>query len=432
MTDRSGLLPLLNTIGQICVGVVGDIMLDRYVGGVVERISPEAPVPVLRVERQTAMLGGAGNVVRNLRALGAAARLAGVVGDDDAGREIRARLREDGPAVGFFLATEDSRRTSVKTRFLAGNQQLMRADDETVAPLLPASRGEIAAAVAGWSDACRVLVLSDYAKGVFFGDFAAELIAGAHARGIRVVVDPKGEFGRYRGADVITPNRLELAAAAGSMVCAGEEAECARALARRFDLGAVVVTLGKDGMVLVDRSGVTRTLPAEAREVFDVSGAGDTVVASVAAALAAGASVREAAELANVAAGIVVGKVGTAVAHAAEVAQALRHRDLARAEAKIMELRSLLDRVEVWRREGMRIGFTNGCFDLIHPGHISLLRQARAACDRLVVGLNADASVARLKGPGRPYSRRWRAPPCSPRSPTSVLSFCSMRRRRSR
>jgi D-beta-D-heptose 7-phosphate kinase/D-beta-D-heptose 1-phosphate adenosyltransferase len=164
----------------------------------------------------------------------------------------------------------------------------------------------------------------------------------------------------------------------------------------------VLLTLGKEGMVLVDRSGLTQALPAEAREVFDVSGAGDTVVATVAAALAAGASLRQAAELANVAAGIVVGKVGTAVAHAHEVSKELRHRDLASAESKIIEPQSLLDRAEVWRRDGLRIGFTNGCFDLIHPGHVSLLRQARTACDRLVVGLNTDASVARLKGPDRP------------------------------
>jgi D-beta-D-heptose 7-phosphate kinase/D-beta-D-heptose 1-phosphate adenosyltransferase len=164
----------------------------------------------------------------------------------------------------------------------------------------------------------------------------------------------------------------------------------------------VLVTLGKEGMVLIDPEGVAHTLPAEAREVFDVSGAGDTVAATLAAALAAGAPLRDAAELANVAAGIVVGKVGTAVAHAREVAHALRHRDLLRVEAKMVEPEELRERAEAWRRQGLRIGFTNGCFDLIHPGHLSLLRQARAACDRLVVGLNTDASVARLKGPGRP------------------------------
>jgi D-beta-D-heptose 7-phosphate kinase/D-beta-D-heptose 1-phosphate adenosyltransferase len=402
MSERSSLLSLLDGIGGVCVGVVGDVILDRYVSGVVERISPEAPVPVLRVERQTAMLGGAGNVVRNLRALGAAARLAAVVGDDEARREIHARLANEGAAVTFSLAVESGRRTSVKTRFVAGNQQLLRADDESTTPLLPESRRHIAEATGGWSEACPVLVLSDYAKGVLAGVFAAELIARAHASGARVVVDPKGDFERYRGADVITPNRRELGAASGSLVRAGEEAECAHALARRFDLGAVLLTLGKEGMVLVDRSGLTQALPAEPREVFDVSGAGDTVVATVSAALAAGASLPQAAELANVAAGIVVGKVGTAVAHAHEVSKELRHRDLASAESKIMEPQSLLDRVEVWRREGLRIGFTNGCFDLIHPGHVSLLRQARVACDRLVVGLNTDASVARLKGLGRP------------------------------
>ena len=401
MSQRSGLLPLLDRIRGVCVGVVGDVMLDRYVGGVVERISPEAPVPVLRIERQTAMLGGAGNVVRNLRAIGATASLAAVVGGDDAGREIHARLADEGAAVAFSLAIENDRRTSVKTRFLAGNQQLLRTDDESTTPLGAAAQREIVRSVHGWGKACGVLIISDYAKGVFDGDLAAELIALAHSQGTRVVVDPKGDFARYRGAAVITPNLRELSVAAGSVVHAGEEAECARALSRRYDLRAVLVTLGKQGMMLVDE-GAARTLPAAAREVFDVSGAGDTVVATLSAALASGASLRQAAELANIAAGIVVGKVGTAVAHAHELAKELRHRDLARAEAKIIEPQSLLDRTEVWRRQGMSIGFTNGCFDLIHPGHLSLIQQARAACDRLVVGLNTDGSVARLKGQGRP------------------------------
>jgi D-beta-D-heptose 7-phosphate kinase / D-beta-D-heptose 1-phosphate adenosyltransferase len=399
MTDRSDLLPLLD---RACVGCVGDIMLDRWVWGAVERISPEAPVPVLRLERESAMPGGVGNVVRNLRALGAAIRLAAVVGNDGAGAEIRAGLEDEGAAVSFSLLVEAGRRTPIKTRFLAGNQQLLRADDERIAPLSVAARRQILKAVAGWHVDCPMLILSDYAKGVFADDLAAELIAAAHAWGARVVVDPKAEFGRYRGADVITPNRRELGAAAGSEVRPGEEADCARSLAQRFGIGAVLVTLGKDGMVLVDSQGLAHTLPAEAREVFDVSGAGDTVAATLAAALAAGAPLRDAAELANVAAGIVVGKVGTAVAHAREVAQTLRHRDLLRVEAKVVEPEELRERAEIWRRQGLRIGFTNGCFDLIHPGHVSLLRQARAACDRLVVGLNTDASVARLKGPGRP------------------------------
>ena len=233
MSQRSGLLPLLDRIGQACVGVVGDVMLDRYVGGVVERISPEAPVPVLRVERRTAMLGGAGNVVRNLRAIGAAARLAAVAGGDDAGREIHARLADEGGAVTFSLAVESDRRTSVKTSFLTGNQQLLRTDDESTTPLGAAARRDIVRSVAGWGDDCGVLILSDYAKGVFAADFAAELIAQAHSQAARVVVDPKGDFARYRGADVITPNLRELSVAAGTVVHAGEEAECARALARR-------------------------------------------------------------------------------------------------------------------------------------------------------------------------------------------------------
>jgi D-beta-D-heptose 7-phosphate kinase/D-beta-D-heptose 1-phosphate adenosyltransferase len=229
------------------------------------------------------------------------------------------------------------------------------------------------------------------------------LIAAAHAAGKRVIVDPKGNnYRRYRGADVITPNRFELALVNDAPVAEGEEGACASRLIEKYGFGAVLATLGEDGMVLATSQGDVTCLPAEAREVFDVSGAGDTVVATLAAALAVDGELEQAAILANVTAGIVVGKVGTAAAYASEVAHALRHQDLSKAEAKAMVLEAARDRVELWRRQGLKVGFTNGCFDLLHPGHISLLTQAKAACDRLVVGLNSDASVARLKGPGRP------------------------------
>ena len=302
------------------------------------------------------------------------------------------------------------------------------ADDESTTPLLPESRRHIAEATGGWSEACPVLVLSDYAKGVFAGAFAAELIARAHACGARVVVDPKGDFERYRGADVITPNRRELGEACGSLVRSGEEAECARALARRFDLRAVLLTLGKEGMVLVDRSGLTQALPAEPREVFDVSGRAILSWRPFRRLWRPAPRCVKAAELANVAAGIVVGKVGTAVAHAQEVNKELRHRDLASAESKIMEPQSLLDRVEVWRREGLRIGFTNGCFDLIHPGHVSLLRQARSRLRPTGGGIEHGRLGGAPEGLGRPIqSETARALPYWPRSPASMRWSCSTR-----
>ena len=399
----AGAAGIIERLRGIRVGCVGDVMLDRFVQGTVERISPEAPVPVLRVAHQEAMPGGAGNVVRNLAALGAHVRVASVVGDDDAGSELRDRLARIEGVEGLCLVVEAGRRTPVKTRFLAGGQQLLRTDDETVAPLTAQSGRELLEAIAGWRGACPVVVLSDYAKGVLLGEMASAVIDRWQAQGSRVVVDPKGaDFSRYRGAEVITPNRRELAIAAGLPIAPGEEAACARALQARCGLRSVLVTMGRDGMLLIGADGAVLPLPAEAREVFDVSGAGDTVVAVLAAALAAGAALAEAAALANTAAGIVVGKVGTAVVRASELADAVRRRALRAGEEKLCHLAAACDRVSVWRRQGLRVGFTNGCFDLIHPGHVSLLAQAKAACDRLVVGLNTDASVARLKGPGRP------------------------------
>ena len=402
MTERSTLLPLIGSFSDAYVLCVGDVMLDRFVHGRVERISPEAPIPVLRVDREATMLGGAGNVVRNLVALGANARLVSVVGDDPPADELR-KLLEEEQNTKFSLITDANRRTSIKTRFLAANQQIVRADWETVKSLSATVHAAILEAVTAMLPECSIMVLSDYLKGVLHDGTVGQLIAAAHAAGKRVVVDPKGNsYQRYRGADVITPNRHELAQATDTPVARGEEGVCANRLIEKHGFGAVLATLGEDGMVLVTSEGDVTRLPAEAREVFDVSGAGDTVVATLAAALAAGAELEEAATLANVTAGIVVGKVGTAVAYASEVAQELRHQDLSKAEAKAMVLEVARDRVESWRRQSLKVGFTNGCFDLLHPGHISLLTQAKAACDRLVVGLNSDVSVTRLKGPGRP------------------------------
>lgn len=401
MSARRDLLPLVDRLAGARVACIGDVMLDRYVRGRAERISPEAPVPVLSVEDEIVMPGGAGNVARNLLALGAEARLAGLVGDDAAGAELAALLA-DLPLAEDALVVEPGRATTVKTRYLAGAQQILRADRETVAPPSPAGRNRLLAAAERAVAASAVVVLSDYGKGALAAGLAGAIIARAAAAGLPVVVDPKGrDHSIYRGASIVAPNRSELAEAVGQPVARGEEAAAARALIARCGFPAVLATLGSDGMLLVTDAEVV-ALQAEAREVFDVSGAGDTVVATLAAALAAGAPLPEAAALANAAAGLVVAKVGTAVVAREELAQALRRRDLMRGESKIASIDAASDRVRRWRRQGLRIGFTNGCFDLLHPGHVSLLAQAKAACDRLVVGLNSDASVARLKGAGRP------------------------------
>jgi D-beta-D-heptose 7-phosphate kinase/D-beta-D-heptose 1-phosphate adenosyltransferase len=404
MSDSCQLSELLARLSDGRVVCAGDLMLDRYVEGTVERISPEAPIPVLTVRGETAMPGGVGNVVRNLAALGVSTDLVAAIGVDRPGRELASLVARE-PGVTPRLVSIPDRPTSIKTRYLAGGQQLLRADHETTGSTgqdyQASLQDDVRAALADSEGA--VLALSDYGKGVLGDAVLGEMIAFARDAGHAVVVDPKGhDFDRYRGATLITPNRHELAAATGMPTETDEEVAAAcRRLIKGIQVDAVLATRSERGMTLVQGKGVHH-LPARAKEVYDVSGAGDTVVAVVAAALAAGAPLTAAAGLANAAAGVVVEKVGTAVAHPSEILTALHETAFLDVEAKIVAEPALLDRISAWRRRGWRIGFTNGCFDLLHPGHVSLLKQAKAACDRLVVGLNGDSSVERLKGSGRP------------------------------
>ncbi|MEQ8229168.1 MAG: D-glycero-beta-D-manno-heptose-7-phosphate kinase [Rhodospirillales bacterium] len=402
MTERTDLIPLVEALAHARVFCLGDVMLDTFVYGQVERISPEAPIPVLRVTDEARMLGGAGNVVRNLSALGASTRFLSVIGDDAAGDEIKSLLaKEDG--VDGELHTDPGRQTTIKTRFIAGTQQMMRADRESSLPAADLQERLAAAAEHAVRDH-KAVVLSDYGKGVLSDATLARVIKAAKAADATIIIDPKGDdYSRYAGAGILTPNLKELAAATGRPVATDDDViSAARGLVEGLGLSAVLVTRSRDGMTLVTADGDVTHLAAEAREVFDVSGAGDTVVATLAACIAAGAPLTRAAALANLAAGIVVAKVGTAVAYAGDLIAELHHQDLSAAEAKVLTLEQAVDRVTGWRRRGFTVGFTNGCFDLLHPGHVSLLRQARGQCDRLVVGLNSDASVKRLKGQDRP------------------------------
>ena len=403
MTDSQSLAAYIPRFAGVRILCVGDLMLDRFVYGEVSRISPEAPIPIFQVGRQTSMLGGAGNVVRNATALGASASFVAVVGDDPVGRELTAMVGEEA-RVEPYLLVERGRPSTVKTRYIAGAQQLLRADSETIRPLGGDTAEEVARVAAEASGECDIVVISDYAKGVLTPAVVEGLIAAARGAGKPVVVDPKGaDFARYRGASVITPNRREAARATG---LDGDDEDAAeaigRALIERFDVDAAVVTRSASGMSLMTRDGAAEHLPAQAREVFDVSGAGDTVAAMLAVALGAGAGLADAARLANLAAGVVVGKVGTSVVHCDDLLRAIHAGEWSATEAKVMSLGGAADQIEQWRLGGARIGFTNGCFDLLHPGHIALIEQARAACDRLIVGLNSDDSVSRLKGAGRP------------------------------
>ena len=398
--DVTELTAAVQRLARTSVTVIGDVMLDRYVYGTVSRISPEAPIPILAVEREVAMPGGAGNVVRNLTALGVAVAFVSVVGDDQAGSDITGLIGGQ-PGVEPWLLVEGARVTTVKTRYVSHGQQLLRADQEQTAPVATKLAERMLRIAGDALAATSVAVLSDYNKGVLGGDVAARLIVAAKAAGRRVVVDPKGvDYARYAGADVITPNRRELAQAT-EMPTETEDEVVAAAMKLRaaHGFGAVLVTRSEDGMTLVDADGAQH-YPAEAAEVFDVSGAGDTVVAALAAAMAAGLSLRVAARIANIAAGIVVGKVGTAVARTDDLLAALTPQG--GALRKVVTREAAAEQAERWRRRGWRTGFTNGCFDLLHPGHVHLLEQARGQCDRLIVGLNSDASVRRLKGSTRP------------------------------
>ncbi len=394
--DLGELQALLERVRGLNVACVGDLMLDRYVYGEVDRISPEAPIPVLKVKRRTAMPGGVGNVARNVAALGGVARLGAVSGRDVAGDELAALIAEE-DGVEDAVERRAGADTIVKTRYVAAGQQLLRLDEE--AATLPASASD---AFSGAS----VVLLSDYAKGVVSDALIVQALAMAREAGVPVIVDPKGrDFARYGEVDLIKPNASELAGATGLPVGTDAEVEAAlEALLAATTAKAIVVTRAGKGMSLMRRGEAAKHFPGRAREVFDVSGAGDTGLAALGLALGAGASLETAVEFAILASGVVVGKAGTATVSPAELIDAEMSQHAAGAHAKVMPLDELAHVVEGWKRQGLRVGFTNGCFDILHRGHVAYLTQARSWCDRLVVALNTDASVRRLKGEGRPIN----------------------------
>jgi D-beta-D-heptose 7-phosphate kinase/D-beta-D-heptose 1-phosphate adenosyltransferase len=402
MNDLSDLATFVDGFSNAHVICIGDVMLDRFVYGEVNRISPEAPIPVMRVGTENAMLGGAGNVARNITSLEAKVSFLSAVGKDAAGSEILKLIGEDS-RIEPYLQIERNRPTTIKTRYIAGGQQLLRTDTETIEPITESNLETLLEIIRSSVTDQTVVILSDYGKGVLTDVAITSIISTVRTAGGQVIVDPKGtDYSRYRGATLITPNRKEIEGATGMSAASNEEAVAAATYLRNsYNIANVLVTRSQDGMTLVCDDDVSH-LPAHAREVYDVSGAGDTVVATLAVALSSGVSLEKAARLANMAAGIVVAKIGTAVVYPDELISVLHQQDLMSGEAKLMPLERMVDRVARWRRKGYRIGFTNGCFDLLHPGHLSLLQQARSACDKLVVGLNSDASVKRLKGEARP------------------------------
>jgi D-beta-D-heptose 7-phosphate kinase / D-beta-D-heptose 1-phosphate adenosyltransferase len=387
--------------------VVGDLMLDRFVYGRTDRVSPEAPSLILAAERQEQMLGGAANVARNVVALGADCRLVGLVGTDATARDLAAELALfDG--IHPELVADPARTTTLKIRLVNPqyNTHLLRLDWEVAGPAEGAVLAELidraTAAVAG----CDAVVLSDYAKGVLQPTVVRAVIEAAAALGIPVVVDPKGrDFGRYSGATVIAPNLAEVALLLGRAV-PQEDAEVERAageISATSGVAAIAVKRSQAGVQLVVKGRTMARYPSFARRVVDVSGAGDTLVAAMAVAMAAGAALPEALRIANGAAGVAVAKKGTAFPEGDELADLLLHRYEHRVSPKIYREAGLLSaQVRSWQAEGLSVGFTNGCFDLLHPGHIFNLAACRNRVDRLVLALNSDASVRRLKGPDRP------------------------------
>lgn len=395
----------LSALSGQTVLCIGDLMLDEFVYGDITRISPEAPTPVIAVKRSEQMIGGAGNVARNLVSLGTRCIFIGVVGDDDAGARLTQALSAD-PLIEFHLVVDAARQTTRKVRFVSEHHSthMLRADWELAAPIDAGSEDALIGHVVKALPHAGALVLSDYAKGVLTPRVIRAVIDAANAAGKPVVVDPKGrDYSIYRDATLITPNRQELADATHRAANTdGEIAAAAAELGRSLGARAVLVTRSEDGMTLVGE-GAPVHVPAYPVRVRDVSGAGDTVVAVLAAMLALDADFESAMRAANAAAAVVVGKRGTATLSIAELRSRILPAATLAPEEKIVFDWALLDEhLADWRRSGLRIGFTNGCFDLLHPGHVRLLAGARAACDRLVVGLNGDASVTRLKGEGRP------------------------------
>jgi D-beta-D-heptose 7-phosphate kinase / D-beta-D-heptose 1-phosphate adenosyltransferase len=395
----------LSALARQTILCVGDLMLDEFVYGDVSRISPEAPTPVIAVRRSELMIGGAGNVARNLVALGARCIFVGAVGDDEAGGALTKALGNH-PLIEFHLVIDGKRQTTRKVRFVSEHHSthLLRADWETPSAVDAGSEDALIGHVIKALPRAGAVVLSDYAKGALTPRVIRAVIDAANERNKPVVVDPKGrDYGIYRGATLITPNRQELADATRRAANTDDEiAAAASELREELGTQAVLVTRSEAGMSLVGK-GAPVHVPAYPVRVRDVSGAGDTVVAVVSAMLAMQADFEAAMRAANAAAAVVVGKRGTATASAAELrSRILPAATLAPEEKIVFDWNVLDDHLADWRKQGLRVGFTNGCFDLLHPGHVKLLAGARVTCDRLVVGLNGDASVTRLKGAGRP------------------------------
>src|SRR5215212_7070993 len=397
---------LSHAIAGRTVLCVGDLMLDEFVYGEVARISPEAPAAVIAVQRSQTNVGGAGNVARNIASLGARCIIVGLIGDDDAGSELKTALSRES-LIESILVCDSERPTTRKVRFVSEHYSthMLRADWEHAAPAAADIEQKLIDAILPLLSRADIVLLSDYAKGVLTARVIRTLIDTARKLGKAVIVDPKSpNFTIYRGATVLTPNLKEFADATRSRADSQKDiADAATETMRLVDCEAMLVTQSEHGMTLVPRKGEAVHVSAHPVKVRDVSGAGDTVAAAVAVTLAAGADWETVLRMANAAAAVAVSKKGTATVTSAELRRRiLPHAFLAAEEKIVSRGDGLKAHLLEWQRQGFKVGFTNGCFDILHPGHVKLLTAARSACDRLIVGLNSDSSVKRLKGEGRP------------------------------
>ena len=381
--------------------VIGDLMLDSFISGKIERISPESPVPVLLRHKEEIAPGGAGNVAANLAALGVQVTLGGVVGKDAAGDDVRSLLSHlDIDLAG--LIEDESRPTTTKTRFVAQGQQMLRVDDEKTHAVSKEIETRLCDFLNAHSKSADMMILSDYAKGVL----TDKIIQTSIESGKPVLVDPKSkDFSKYKGAHFITPNLKELCTAFGQNISEDKDIESAAAtLLKKAGIGAMIVTRSEHGLSVIESNNAATHIPAAVRDVYDVSGAGDTVIATLAAALSAGADLKDAAQLANMAAGIAVARQGTSIVSAEDLKSVLYGRAIGSSIAPCLTREEALVQIKDWQAQGFKVGFTNGCFDILHHGHVSYLDRARARCDKLVIGLNHDNSVKILKGETRPVN----------------------------
>ncbi len=402
-------ISIVNAMKGASVLVVGDIMLDRFVYGNVERISPESPVPILSVERENIMLGGAGNTLSNLMHLGARGKVLSVIGDDSVGVQIKGLAQKQGIDVSGLIVSKD-RPSVVKTRFLAGHQQLLRSDYERVEDISKELANDLLEKANKLLDDVKIVILSDYGKGLLTHDFIKSIIDAANEREIPVLVDPKGtDYSIYTGADIVTPNKKELSEATKGMPVTTDEqvSSAAQKLINYSGIKSVIATRAQDGISIIQDDNIEHIKSACEIEVFDVSGAGDTVIATIAASLAAGADIVKATFLANIAGSIVVSKVGTAPIRSQELLDTLQQQNSYISKnrayfAPILNNEQACEEILRWKARGLKIGFTNGCFDILHYGHVTYLNDARHKCDRLIIGLNSDSSIKILKGESRP------------------------------